>query len=222
MKLEAVSVMSTSGRGTMTDANGQYTITVYMKDSIYFSYLNKPTMMFPVAQITHQNSFDISLRVGVTELKSVTVMPRNYKFDSTENRKDYAKIFDFRKPGFKLSDPSYNDMQGVGVDLDELINVFRFKRTKRILAFQKRLLEQEQDKFIDHRFNKATVRKLTGLTGPALDTFMIVYRPNYEFTKESSDYDFLEYIKLASEVYRERYMRKEPAKKEKKVVGGPW
>jgi len=222
MRLEAVSVMSTSGRGTMTDASGHYSINVYMKDSIYFSYLNKPTMMFPVEQITHQNSFDISLRVGVTELKTVTVMPRNYKFDSTENRKDYAKIFDFRKPGFKLSDPSYNDMQGVGVDLDELINVFRFKRTKRILAFQKRLLEQEQDKFIDHRFNKATVRKLTGLTGPALDSFMIVYRPNYEFTKESSDYDFLEYIKVASEIYRERYMRKEPAKKEKKVVGGPW
>ena len=94
-------------------------------------------MMFPVAQIAHQNSFDISLKVGVTELKTVTVMPRNYKFDSTENRKDYAKIFDFRKPGFKLSEPSYNDGLGVGVDLDELINVFRFKRTKRILLFRK-------------------------------------------------------------------------------------
>jgi hypothetical protein len=36
-----------------------------------------------------------------------------------------------------------------------------------------------------------------------------------EFTKEAPDYDFLEYIKLASEVYRERYLQKEPARRER-------
>ena len=44
--LEAVSVMSTSGRGTVTDSNGNYSIVVNEKDSISFSYLGKPTMKF--------------------------------------------------------------------------------------------------------------------------------------------------------------------------------
>jgi hypothetical protein len=32
--------------------------------------------------------------------------------------------------------------------------------------------------------------------------FMKIYRPSYEFTKFSNEYEFLEYIKLASIEYR--------------------
>ena len=86
---------------------------------------------------------------------------------------------------------------GVGFDLNEIINMFRFKRNRSMLAFQKRLLEQEKEKSIDHRFSKALVRRLTGLTGNELDSFMLVYRPPYQFTLLTSDYDFQEYIKEA-------------------------
>jgi hypothetical protein len=80
--------------------------------------------------------------------------------------------------------------------------MFRFQRNKRYLAFQHRLEREEQDKYIDHRFNKATVRKLTGLTGKSLDTFMIAFRPTYVFTISTNDYEFLQYVKLAAETYK--------------------
>ena len=64
-------------------------------------------------------------------------------------------------------------------------------------AFQKRLLLEEQDKFVDHRFNKALVRRLTLLEGNQLDSFMRVFRPSYMFTKLSGDYEFQQYIKTA-------------------------
>ena len=41
--MEAVSVLTSSGRGTITNSDGQYEIEVAEKDSIWFSYLNKPT-----------------------------------------------------------------------------------------------------------------------------------------------------------------------------------
>ena len=41
--LEAVGVMSSSGRGTITDSLGKYTITVRVKDSIWFSLIGKTT-----------------------------------------------------------------------------------------------------------------------------------------------------------------------------------
>lgn len=145
MPLEGVSVMTTSGRGTVTNYNGQYSIEVEQTDSIYFSYLNKPTIRYAISAINVMNNFDIALHTPVTELKEVKVMPRNYKIDSLQNRTDYAKVFNYQKPGLKLATPSVGG--AVGLDLDELINVFRFKRNKSMLSFQRRLVEEEQDKY---------------------------------------------------------------------------
>ena len=73
-----------------------------------------------------------------------------------------------------------------------------------MVRFQERLLQQEKDKFIDHRFNKALVRRLTNLEGDELNRFMVLYRPEYEFTLYSNDYDFQLYIKEALAVYRKQ------------------
>ena len=67
--LELVSVLTTSGRGTITNKDGQYEVEVGEKDSIWFSYLNKPTIKFPVLKIANPFGFDISLKVSVPELK---------------------------------------------------------------------------------------------------------------------------------------------------------
>lgn len=198
--LELVSVMASSGTGTVTNAEGYYEIRVTEKDSIWFSYLNKPTVKFPVLKISNPMQFDISLQVSVPVLKEVKVFPRNYKLDSIRNRQEYAKVFNYQKPGLKLVTPQYG--AGVGFDLDELINVFRFRRNKSMLSFQQRLLLEEQEKFIDYRFNKALVRRLTYLEGAELDRFMQVYRPSYLFTKYSGDYEFRYYIKQSLYRYK--------------------
>lgn len=193
--LEAVSVISTSGKGTVTNADGRYQIDVSESDSIWFSYLGKPTKKFPVLKIANILEFDISLQVSIPTLKEVKIKPRNYKLDSIQNRKDYAKVFNYQKPKLKVVTPQYG--VGAGFDLDEIINMFRFKRNRSMASFQKRLLQEEQDKFIDHRFNKALVRRLTLLTGTALDSFMYLYRPSYTFTKMAGEYEFQYYIKEA-------------------------
>lgn len=205
--LPSVSVVSTGGQGTTTDSSGRYIIFVNEGDSISFSFLNRPTMKFPVRGIQNIFQFDISLHVPATELPAVKVMPRNYKMDSLQNRRDYAKVFDFRKPGIDITTSPGG---GVGLDLDEFINMFRFRHNRRMLAFQRRLVQEEQDKAIDHRFTPALTRKITGLTGDSLIRFMRLYRPSYEFTQLSNQYEFLEYIKLASVEYRaNRAMRRE-------------
>lgn len=191
--LESVTVLSTSGKGTVTNADGFYQIEVTEKDSIWFSYLNKPTIKFPVLKIMNPLSFDISLQVNVPTLKEVKIRPRYYRQDSIQNRVDYAKIFNYKKPTLR---PSINGM-GVGFDLDELINIFRFKRNRSLASFQRRLLIEEQDKFIGHRFNKALVRRLTLLESPELDSFMLLFRPSLVFTQTAGDYEFQYYIKTA-------------------------
>lgn len=193
--LEAVSVISTSGRGTVTNSDGVYEIDVAATDSIFFSYLGKPTMKFPIATIQNILQFNISLHVSIPTLKEVKIRPRNYRQDSIQNREDYAKVFNYQKPKLKTVAPQYG--AGVGFDLDEIVNMFRFKRNRSIANFQKRLLQQEEDKFIDYRFSKSLVRRLTLLTGNELDSFMRLYRPSYTFTRFANDYDFQAYIKQA-------------------------
>ena len=197
--LEAVSVISTSGRGTVTNSEGVYEIDVLATDSIFFSYLGKPTMKFPIATIQNILQFNISLHVSIPTLKEVKIRPRNYRQDSIQNREDYAKVFNYQKPKLKTVTPQYG--AGVGFDLDEIVNMFRFKRNRSIANFQKRLLQQEEDKFIDYRFSKSLVRRLTLLTGNELDSFMRLYRPSYTFTKFANDYDFQAYIKQAHRRY---------------------
>ncbi|MGB8191128.1 MAG: hypothetical protein WCF67_04370 [Chitinophagaceae bacterium] len=207
LPLPSVSVLSTGGQGTSTDSLGRYVIFVNERDSISFSFLNRPTIKFPVLSIQNIFQFDISLHVPVNELPAVSVRPRNYKMDSMQNRRDYAKAFDFRKPGIGIST---SPTGGVGLDLTEFINMFRFRHNKRMLAFQRRLVQEEQDKFIDQRFTRAVTRKITGLTGDSLMHFMKIYRPSYEFAQVSNEYEFLEYIKLASQEYRAgAFFRKE-------------
>jgi hypothetical protein len=197
--LEAVSVLSVFGKGTVTDANGHFEISVIEKDSIWFSYLNKPTIKFPVIEIMNYPQFDISLKVSVPVLKEVKIWAWDYRLDSIQNRIDYAKVFKYKKPTFKSIVTSIG--LGFTIDVDELIRTFEYKKIQNTLNFKNRLLQQEKDKFIDHRFNKLVVRRLTRLEGNELDSFMLIYRPQYEFVLYASDYDFQEYIMEAYKKY---------------------
>ena len=201
--LVGVSVMSTSGKGTATNDLGNYSIEVSEEDSIYFSYLGKPTVKFAVKTMPNPGGFDISLHIQTNILPIYLVMPPSYKFDSAQNREDYAKAFNFKKPGLGISTtPMGAGGAGVGLDLDQLINVFRFRKNKSMLGFQRRLIAEEEDNYIDHRFNKTVVKKITSLNGPDLDRFMKIFRPTYQFTQVTSEYDFYSYIKQAFLKYR--------------------
>jgi hypothetical protein len=190
--LPSVSVMSTAGTGTVTDSTGRYMILAGEKDSIWFSYLGKPTPKYAVSSIGNVQSFEISLHVNVTELPRVTIAPPNYKRDSLQNRIDYAKAFNFRKPGIGVT---YEPGGPVGLDLDQFIQMFQFRRNKRMAHFRERLEQEEIDKFIEHRFTRALVIKLTGIRGAELDTFMVRYKPDLLFTMDATEYEFVSYIK---------------------------
>jgi hypothetical protein len=212
--LVAVSVLTSAGRGTVTNSEGHYEIEVTLKDSIWFSYLNKPTVKYPVSKITDYTQFDLSLRVNIPELREVKVTPRNYRLDSIRNRIEYEKIFNFQRPN--IGSLTTIGPTGAGIDIDELIRVFQFRKNKTTERFQERLLAQEQDKFIEHRFSKALVRRLTQLDGSALDSFMTIYRPNFEFTATSSDYDFQTYIKDSLEKFKHGKLPKPLFRKEER------
>jgi predicted transport protein len=204
--IEAVSVLSSNGKKTVTDSLGKYTILVSNKDSIWFSMLGKATNKYPVDTIKNLDAFDVMIHLRVGDLPPVTIRNKYYRQDSIANRQAYAKVFNFKKPGLSLSSANPNTyipgQVTVGLDLQELISMFQFKKNRSIAKLKERLLKQEQDKYIDYRFNKNFVRKITKLTGKELDVFMNAYRPNYEFLLTLNDLEFGCFIQRDFEHYK--------------------
>jgi hypothetical protein len=210
--VENVSVQTVSGATTVTDSMGRYKILVNEKDSIYFTYAGKSTQKFLVKEVVDPNHFDIRLHITVkgrySTLQEVVVRAKTYQEDSIENRATYADIYNYRKPGVRTS---FNATTGMaGADVNELINVFRFKRNKRLKAFQNRLEEQEQEKYISYRFNKTTVKRITGIKEPQLDDFMIIYRPTYDFLQVCDEVAFNQYVLKCSYQFKAKQFGNNP------------
>lgn len=201
--LPGVSVLTSSGSGTQTDSLGYYRISVAPEDSIWFSYLGKATPKYPVKTVSTPAAFDISILLSAIELPGVTVRKPGYRMDSLQNRREYEKAFGYRKPGLRLSSLSPNyPYGGVGVDLDELVNVFRFRRNRNMKFLQGWLIREEQDKYIDFRYSRLFVKKLTFLEGEELETFMKFYRPEYEYVTLMNDAELGLYILECYDDYR--------------------
>jgi hypothetical protein len=201
--LESVAVLTTNGRGAITDTSGRFVINVGETDTIYFTYQGKNTNKFSVSEIKDVANFEISIHVIAHELPGVTVQTRNYKLDSIQNRKDYAKVFNYRKPTLRTVTNTSPGGLGASFDLTEIINMFRFKRNRQILSLQKRLVQQEQDKYIDKRYSRRLVIKLTALKGAELDSFMNRYRPTYDFLQTMNDLELGYFVQKCFEHYQQ-------------------
>ncbi len=114
-----------------------------------------------------------------------------------ENRDEYRKVFDYEPDYFGTG------QGGVGLNLDML---FGARRNRQMLALKRRLVEEEEDKYVDFRFNRTLIHRITGLQRPALDSFMRMYRPTYDFIKScENDYEFYKYIKDCSVYFLRTY-----------------
>ena len=216
--VENVRVESTGGKYTQTDSLGWYKIQVTENDSLTFTYQNKPTQKFSVKDIADPSQFDISLRVTIRgkyrTLKEVMVFTRSYRQDSIENRQTYGDVYNFRNPTIRTS---ISPDGAVGADVNELINIFRFRRNKRLKAFQARLERQEQEKFVEYRFNKRFVQRITHLEGAYLDTFMVWYLPTYEFASTADEVTFNKYILNASYEFKIEMLKPDSPKLQPRI-----
>lgn len=222
--LESILVFSTGKNRSITDSMGRYSIPTLLKDSIWFSFLGKNTPKYAVDTMSNVLTFDVALHIDARYLPEVRVRSSNYRMDSLFNRQAYAKIFNFKKPSISLApNPSYiPGSVSVGLDLNEFINMFRFRRNRQILSLQARLLQQEQEKYINHRFNKRFIIQLTGLSMSALDSFMQYYKPEYEILLQLNDLELGYYIEQCFKHYSSIKNHSLPFRKEEQSVLPPY
>lgn len=202
--IESVIVNSSNNR-TVTDSLGRYIITVKPNDSLSFSLFGKKTQKFPIDTVSDPHNFNVMIHVAGYDLPEVRVRNSYYRLDSIQNRNDYAKYFNYQPPGLRLSNNQQLFGSGgltVGFDLDEIINMFRFQRNRNLQFLKNRLLSQERDKYVDYRFTKRFVQKITRLEGEALTNFMTFSRPSYELLGVFNDLELGLYIQKKYAEYK--------------------
>lgn len=202
-----VEVLTSSGYKTMTDSIGNYNIRVNGKnDSIWFNYKGKNTLKYPVDTVKYTYQFNVGLSVKSPLpndkhwLTPVTVYTNTYRQDSIANRLAYDKIFHPDKGGFRLGQAPEGTF-GVGVDLDALINSFRFAYNKRQEMYKQNIIDEEQYQYINHRFTKKLVSDLTQMDSSDIDIFMKEYRPDYYSLTLMNEVALGKYIENAQKTY---------------------
>ena len=201
--VEGVQIVCTCGTMSFSDSTGSYSIYASERDSVFFFFRNKPTQMFAVSEIKDREAFDIALHIYVPgkykQLKEIIIYGKNRKQDSIENRLQYDKVFTFKGGGLELSNAAPESGIGVGLDIESLINMFRFRHNRTMQRFQERLIKEEQDRYIDYRFNETIIEKLTSLEkGEKMRRFMEKYRPEYEWLTTVLDIELYMYIQAAA------------------------
>lgn len=84
----------------------------------------------------------------------------------------------------------------VGLSIDALWSAFskQGRNARKLIDVMER---DYMNNYIDEKFNKSLIVKVTGLKKEELDVFISNYRPSYYFVYGASEYDLISYIKMA-------------------------
>lgn len=204
--LPAVSVWNKrSSVGTVSNESGRYYIEALAGDTIEFSSLSyvRTAIVAPGISSTRH----IEMKRHIMGLQGVNIRGRIYKQDSLAIREEYERYFGYKRPGAMdvLKTLPSNPITA-------LTYLVPSRARKRKEKFGEQLKYWEEEKHIDYRYNHDLVAKITKLESPELDSFMLAYRPPYNFLLNATEYDLLLFIKQAFERYQKQKgaLRRDP------------
>lgn len=204
--LPGVTILNKTTRsGVVSNESGRFAIDAMPGDTLEFSILSyyKKSLTVPTTSMF----INVYLTRQIIGLGEVKVVGKDYKRDSLAIRDEYGRYFNYHKPG------AVDVLKTLPTNpITALTYLVPSKARKRKEHFQEQLVYWEKEKFIDNRYNPELVERMTKLSGDELDTFMLRYRPGYQFLQDATEYDLMLFIK---ESYRHYQQEKNapPAKK---------
>ena len=65
-------------------------------------------------------------------------------------------------------------------------------------------MEEEEDKYVNYKFNSTLLKRVTGLSGVLLDKYKMKYKPSYEFIVTATEFEFYEYILKTADSFKKQ------------------
>lgn len=179
---------NTSGKFQIVNSNWNDSLKI-----VHFAYKTYAAAISKMMAAIH-----IELEPRVISLNTVTIHgDRDFKKDSIANRIAYVKQFNYKGPTvMDAFTGNTNKQPGELISINPLILLgVLIKKSTPEYKFNKILIRDEQADYVDRKFNRGIVLRITHLRGDTLTEFLIRYRPTYQFSQKSTDYGMEVYIK---------------------------
>lgn len=186
-----------TGEGTQTDSAGFYKIEAFNNNNLVFSYLG----YFPDTSIINalflRQKLNIALHKNKYSIAPVEIIGHrpDYSYDSVQRRYWFTGALDEQK---------VRGLSAVEHPISALYDALS-GRQKRLWRFQKDYQQYEERMYIESRVRPGQIEELFRLKGDSLNAFMIWYNPSYLFVRNATDYQLLDDIKHAIELFRHVY-----------------
>ena len=181
-----------TGNKTISDEMGMFIIRVKNSDTLLISkkFYKKDTLVY-----AGQIFLTIQLQPETKALREVTIKARQISpLDIYEKNKIEYKDIYWKGDYSHMFGIEAGLGAGVSINIDKLYNLLS-KQGKDARKMQRTLTRDYHDDVVDRRFTVHLVGGITGYDGGKLDTFMMKYRPSYDFIVKATDYDVIQYIK---------------------------
>ncbi len=182
-----------TGNITTTDSVGNFSLEMEDEELIEFKMLGYNTARIRMRSFLDAKYYSIGLTPTPTPLE----IKREEGF--------YADSLYWAR--FFSGELSYIPMTTAEIINNPIGYFSKTNRNKR--KFQETFYQFIADEFVNEYFNAEYVASISPLTGKDLNNFLIFYRPTYIFARSMSKYDFLLWIKGASNLYYEQLKYKE-------------
>jgi len=179
-----------SQKGMTIQKDGQFKIEVRRGELIEFTKVGYQSVRIRIQSEKEPLFYKIVMNKAATMLREVDIRgkPLDFKKDSIRYREVYDVVL--RKE------------RKEEVDMRSMPLAMLSKKNRQEWAFQEMYEKWEREKYIDFTFNERLVARITYLKDEELKEFMKRYRPDYDFLRTATDYEYLDYIKRCYYEYK--------------------
>jgi hypothetical protein len=170
-------------KGMTIQQDGQFKLEVRKGELIEFSKVGYQTIRIRILSEKEPLFYKMVMNKAPVMLREVDIRgkPLDFKKDSIRYREVYDIVL--RK---ERKDE---------VDMRSMPLAMLSKKNRQEWAFQEMYEKWEREKYIDFAFNERLVSKITYLKDGELKVFMKWNRPSYDFLRNATDYEYLDFIK---------------------------
>lgn len=191
-----------TGEGNFSDLGGNYRISAKEYDVIIFSFVGYYPDSITVTVSKGTEVRDVFLHARPHELSGVEVTAglTPYQVDSINRRRQFREYL--AAPRYKMiggNGDNGNTPGGFGISISPFTFFSKAEKQKR--KFDRMYAVAERQKFIDSRYTRELVSRVTGLKGDSLAYFMNSHQPAYEFVRTASDMELMYWIKYTYKEY---------------------
>ncbi|RPE09416.1 hypothetical protein EGT74_20695 [Chitinophaga lutea] len=190
----------TSGTRVFSDNGGYYRINARMGDEILISFIGYLPDSFKVVSMAGTEVHDVRMKLRESFLHEVEVSGKwnPYQLDSIARYEEFRPFLE--TPNRALVDTSKRSTGGFGIVISPFTR--GSKKEKDLRKFKRLYEDHEKQAYIDYRYSKSFVSRVTGLSGDSLLRFTQKYQPPYEMLRNMNNETLIFWISERAKQWR--------------------